>query len=399
MQLDPATAKACASRIKQCPSALRRAVPLGDTPRLSRWFRLPAVGADLARLRATPGVLRADHAPEAAPPPFEPSVTPDFTDLQVWRAAFPDGLGFDEGVRWPGGDGAGVRLADVEYGWDPAHEDLAAAPGASAWGFDTWQYGFHGTSVLGILIGTDNAFGVTGVVPGVEILGVSPFVDELTYDVAAAIAGAASLLAPGDVLLIEQQAYVAGTYGPVSYDAAAWDAIADAVDAGIVVIEPGGNGGLDLDDPAFEGVFDRLTHDHGGVLVGGGYPSTTRRGDPRGWTGGSSYGSRLDAQGWYSGIVTTTGDDDEGLWADLYFPDGDGHRAYTRSFGGTSGASPMVAAAAASVQSVRRARGFDVLTPRELRSAMRSAGTPSVGDSAIGAQPDVRRLLRDWGLR
>ena len=183
----------------------------------------------------------------------------------------------------------------------------------------------------------------------------------------------------------------------MSYDAAAWDAIADAVDAGIVVIEPGGNGGLDLDDPSFDGVFDRRTNDHGGILVGGGYPSTSRR--PRAWTGGSSYGSRLDAQGWYTGIVTATGGDDDGIWADLYFPDADPHRAYTQSFGGTSGASPMVAAAAACMQSVRRARGLDVLTPRELRSAIRSTGTPGVGERPIGAQPDVRRLLRDWGLR
>ncbi len=298
VRLDSPTAKACTTRSKACPTQLRAASPLGDTPRMSRWFRVPAAGVDLATLRATPGVLQADRAPEPAPPPLDVDPTPDFTDLQTWREPFPDGLGFGEGVLWPGGDGAGVRIADIEYGWDPAHEDLVAAPEASAWGFDTWQYGFHGTSVLGMLVGTDNAFGVTGAVPGVEVLGVSPFVDAVTYDVAAAIAGAAGLLAPGDVLLIEQQAYVAGTYGPVSYDAAAWDAIADAVDLGIVVVEPGGNGGLDLDDPAFDGTFDRLTHDHGGILVGGGYPSTTRRGTPRAWTGGSSYGSRLDAQGW-----------------------------------------------------------------------------------------------------
>ena len=200
---------------------------------------------------------------------------------------------------------------------------------------------------------------------------------------------------PGDVLLIEQQAWAQGNYCPISIEPAVYDAVRLAVDAGIVVVEPSGNGGQDLDDPAWQGWW---AQDSGAILVGGG-ASPAAGEDARAWVpDGSSYGSRVDVQGWYDGIVTATSGDYEGFFADLYFPDGDARQAYTRTFGGTSGASPMIAAMAAIAQSVAIEVTGAPWAPRDLRAALVATGTPQRGEVPIGPQPDLRRLLRTYFL-
>ncbi|MEN9787614.1 MAG: hypothetical protein RLZZ299_2878 [Pseudomonadota bacterium] len=398
VRIDPAAAKACPRRARACPPALRGRSPSPMGSLAARgWHLLRAADAAavVAKLRDTNEVW-AYLAPAAAPPPSmtDPDApTPDFSALQSWRGPLP-GFGFDAAAAWPGGDGAFVRIANVEYGWDAMHEDLAAVPMTSAWGLHTGDWAFHGTSVFGMLVGSADGRGVTGAVPAAEMIGISPYASDGTYSVAMAIAGATALLSPGDVLLVEQQAYVLDTYGPVSFDPATWDAIDLATRAGIVVVEPGGNGALDLDDPAFGGWFDR-DHDPGSIVVGGGTPPGRLR-PARSWSQGSSHGSRVDVQGWYGDIVTTTGGEDAASWADLWFPAGDPRRAYTESFGGTSGAAPMVAAAAAVLQSVRLATGQAPLSPREVRTALASVGTPMEGEENVGPQPDVARLLETY---
>lgn len=369
------------------------------SPLLPRFVRVRHPDAEVlgTLLLGDERVARAWLAYAPQPPPEDiPPTTADFTALQTWLDTFP-GFGFDEAARWPGGRGGNVTIADIEYGWDPTHEDLAATPTGVAWGRDTGKYRFHGNSVLGMLVAGDDGYGVRGAVPDAATLVISPFDEDGTYDVAAAVLAAVEQLRPGDVLLIEQQAWANGGYCPVSVDPAVHAAIRLAVDAGIVVVEPGGNGGQDLDDPVWEGWFDR-TNDSGSILVGGG-ASPESGWEPRAWSpGGSSYGARVDVQGWYDGIVSATSDDGgEGL-ADLWFPGGDPRQAYTRSFGGTSGASPMVAAAAAIAQSVAIELTGEPWEPRELRGALVATGTPQAGEAAIGPQPDVRRLLRTYLL-
>lgn len=376
---------------------------------LTLYLSVPA--ADPAALGAAlQGHAQVEHAylPFApAPPPTDISPqTPDFTEQQRYRGAAPEGLGIAEAARWPGGDGSNVTIADVEYGWLVDHEDLGAVAAGFAWGARheeyTDLYSFHGTGVLGMLVAGDNGYGVTGLVPGAQALVVSPFATGGVYSVAAAIDGAAALLEPGDVLLIEQQAVSNGVYVPVSISPAVFDAIAAAVAKGIVVVEPAGNGTPggspyeNLDDPIWEGWFDRQRRDSGAIMVGGGaspLSEFTPRDRP---PGGSCYGARVDVQGWYDHIVTTA----EGDLANLFNTD-DGLQGYTSYFSGTSGASPMVAAVAAIASSVAievRGAPWD---PIDLRAAISSTGTPQAEGSGehIGPQPDLRRLLWTWGAR
>ena len=350
-----------------------------------------------AQLRGHPQLECAYLAFAPVPPPADiPPTTPDFTGQQAYMGAAPDGLDFAEAARWPGGDGSNVSIANIEYGWEPDHEDLGQIQPTVAWGWDSNQYSYHGTAVLGQLAAEDNGYGVTGMVPGADVFVVSPYTEPDRYNIAAAIDGAAALLDAGDVLLIEQQAYANGNYVPVSISPAVFDAIAAAVAKGIVVVEPGGNGAEDLDDPIYEGWFDRSERDSGSIMVGGG-ASPLSGYPPREWYPyGSSYGSRIDVQGWYDGIVTSAGPSMANL-----FSAKDGLQGYTNYFGGTSGASPMVAAAAAVANSVAWEVWGVPWDPWDLRTAMVSTGTPPplTDTPSIGPQPSVRRLLWAWGAR
>ncbi len=366
---------------------------------LPRFWRIEHPDAEIigTLLLEDDRVANAWLAYAPVPPPSDlPPTTEDFAPLQDWLAAFP-GLGFDEAARWPGGRGENVTIVDIEYGWDPTHEDLGATPLEAAWGWDAGEYRFHGNSVLGMLVGGDNGYGVLGAAPDAVPLVVSPYDDDGAYDVAAAIAAATTLLRPGDVILVEQQAWANGTYCPVSVDPAVHAAIAAATAAGIVVIEPGGNGAADLDAEVWDGWFAR-ENDPGSILVGGG-ASPESGWEPRAWSpGGSSYGGRVDVQGWFDGIVTATSGEFGDTYADLWYPDEDGRQAYTQSFSGTSGASPMIAAVAAIAQSVALDLTGEPWDPRELRAAIVATGSPQAGEEHIGPQPDLRRLLRTYYL-
>lgn len=379
----------------------KRYDPKGQLGDLNLYFRVSAAWpADrLEALARSPLVETAYPAFAPVPPPVDiPPETPDFTEQQGYRDPAPDGLGFDEAPRWPGGDGANVAVVDIEYGWEQNHEDLDAATDAFASGWNSGAYAYHGTAVLGQLVAGDNGYGVTGLVPAAEPLVVSPYDSGHVYDVADAIDRSAALLDAGDVILIEQQSWMFGNYCPVEVDQGVFDAISQATARGIVVVEPAGNGAQDLDDPRWDGIFDREIRDSGAILVGGG-ASPESGFTPRSWyPSGSCYGSRIDVQAWYDGIVTTINGDYGGYYADLYYPDEDGLQAYTTRFGGTSGASPMVTAVAAAVQSVAWEIRGAPLSPEDLRAMMISTGTPQPESSTelIGPQPDLRRLMRTY---
>lgn len=391
---------------KDIRATAARVDPAGRLADLTLYLELR--GADLeargADLVADPRVEAAFFALAPVDPPDEdvPPTTPDLSADQTYVADAPAGLGWREVADWTGGRGENVALADLEYGWNPTHEDLAGhVPEAPDWGWQSGYYPCHGTLVLGQLVAGDNGYGVTGLVPDVPILMASPYDEALReYNIAASIDGIAASMEAGDVLLIEQQAYANGSYAPVEVAPDVWDAISLAVAGGIVVVEPGGNGAADLDADAWEGWFDRGIRDSGAIMVGGGaWPDSGYT--PRSWLpGGSSFGARVDVQGWYGGITTTSYDPDRDPYCsspDLFFVDAD--QAYTSSFGGTSGASPMVAAAAAVANSVAIEVRGQPWAPMDLRAAFVETGTPQEGTEHIGPQVDMRMFLRTWGWR
>ena len=292
-------------------------------------------------------------------------------------------------------------VADVEYGFDPEHEAFNSLDVLEL-GYDAGLYQAHGNGVLGMLAPPDAGYGVVGMIPGAAFAISYPFSAPDLYNVPDAINRAAAEMLPGDVLLIEQQGWNGDTYTPVEIDPAVFDAIATAVAQGIVVIEPAGNGACNLDDPIWEGWFDRSVRDSGAIMVGGGASPFSGLTARSWYPFGSCYGDRVDVQGWFDAIVTASAEDGAPQFVDLFYPEADTRQAYTARFGGTSGASPMVAATAAAFNGFWTQRSGAPLSPMDLRAAMVSTGHPQQEDGdthPIGPQPDLRRLLRVYGVR
>jgi hypothetical protein len=261
----------------------------------------------------------------------------------------------------------------------------------------------HGTASLGILVALDNGFGVTGMVPGasVRVAGACRVADCSIRDVAAAITDACiHLLAEpvgAGVILIEQQGYWISSFPerlwgavPIEIEQDVYDAIAIAVGNGITVIEPAGNGELlNLDavrDPAGTYLLRRSVRDSGAIVVGAGCPPSPPATDCADRTALpiTSFGSRVDFQGWGSHVTTTGYGDLTGSTPTT---------EYTGVFEGTSSASPMVAAAAAAMQGAFIVDLGSPVDPLVLRSTMAVRATPQpAADAAvrpIGPRPNL----------
>ncbi len=229
------------------------------------------------------------------------------------------------------------------------------------------------------------------------------------WDVAAALRRATRSLRAGDVLLIE--VHLPGPhhpddgsqdgYLPVEYWEESFDAIRRAVDRGIYVVEAAGNGGEDLDHQDYRGRLSRGARDSGAILVGGG--ASLWSGTPHARMSWSNYGSRVDVQGWGEDVVTTGGTQRED-YCNLWNP-GVASRCYTRTFGGTSSASPIVTGAVACIAGAIRAAGRPPLAPRAMRELLVTTGTPQREgpfggpELQIGPLPNIAAALTSLGIR
>ncbi len=391
---------------------------------LNLFYRLilePGADAEklIDELNALPVVELAYPEPLPQPPPGSGtrlwSTTPDFEDQQGYLDAAPQGIDAEYAWSQPGGRGDRSKIVDVEYSWNQTHEDLskAAAPGAlipNGTPVDPCdldpncppeRYRNHGTGVLGILVGDDNGFGVTGIAPDADIGMVNAFGPQ-GYILADAIDIAHANLDDGDVILIEQQWIELGGpdgcsdgvcgYVPVEIMLEFYAVIVSATSDGIIVVEAAGNGNENLDDAhSYGDPFPQGLSDSGAIMVGAGAaPGCTS--PPRGRLHFSTYGSRVDLQGWGECMVSTgygylQGGTDPDLW-------------YTDRFGGTSGASAMVAGAAALLSSVARGRDNITPTPTQVREILRATGTaqdttsPGALAGHIGPLPDLLAALQ-----
>jgi hypothetical protein len=346
----------------------------------------------LEKLRALEIVETIYRAALPVPPPID--IPPPTLDGEPWQYYLdPAPIGIDARDAWtrPGGRGEGVLLIDIEYNWRDTHEDLESALGRQMCFTPDSTEIEHGTAVIGEIAAGDNAYGVTGIANQVDIGLVTHWPAGMSYNVARSVECAAGLMQPGDVLLIEAQTYGPyGTFVPPEWDQAEYDAISIAAAAGIIVVETAGNGNENLDDAAFGGAFDRAVRDSGALIVGAGadfyyvaeQPDLSR-------LDFSTYGSRVDLQGWGDDVVTTG-------YGDVFDGDGDPNQYYTELFSGTSSAAPMVAGAAAILQGVQMACGGAPLSPATVRDILVETGTAQVAGpypGHIGPRPDLRAAL------
>ena len=288
-----------------------------------------------------------------------------------------------------------MKIVDIEYDWNRSHEDLAkaAAPGALIANGTPSDGGFgkdHGTAVLGTLIGTDNGFGVTGLAPDSQI-GLVNTQTTVAWALPDAVNIAHANMSAGDVMLVEQQVdgpapgddQVAAEYWPAAYDA-----IRQATQDGIIVVEAAGNGGANLDAPAYGTPFPSGKADSGAIIVGAGSGDavcTPPPGSANARLTFSSYGSRVNLQGWGLCVMTTG-------FGSHPASGGTANTAYTANFNGTSSAAAIVAGAAALFSSVfEAASGGRPPTPEAVRNRLVATGTAQAASPAghIGPLPNL----------
>nr|WP_088327651.1 S8 family peptidase [Bacillus cereus] len=295
-----------------------------------------------------------------------------------------------------GGDGKGTTFADMEYGWLLNHEDLEKKNIEIISGRNTGAHVGHGTSVLGIVSAEDNQIGNIGIAPKATVKVVSQIRDDGSNNKADAILSAINHLNVGDVLLLEAQSSYEGyrdKYLPVEVQPDVFDAIRTGTDKGIIIIEAGANGWNDLDEfknKDGKKVLNRNSKDFkdsGAIMVGAALSTV-----PHGRSWFSNYGSRIDVYGWGQNVDTTSAD-----------PNNNAKNLYTSNFNGTSSASPIIAGAAVSIQSIAKEHLGHPYRPNELRDILSNpnTGTQSGEPSydRIGVLPDLKAILLKLGFQ
>ncbi len=336
---------------------------------------VPIVEPAVLRTGLTSGEGRAVTDPRAGE---QRGRTPDFTGLQGYLFDPPWGLNGPAAWALNGGRGEGIKFIDVELAWTPDHEDFPFAQYFYEGGEPmNMGYESHGTSVLGEVISSHNGFGVSGFAPAVAY-GVVAIDINLYPDVAQYFEEALDQLDPGDVWLIELQMYPPGrTATPMEWLQVNYDVIWTSVwGRGVVCVEAGANGSQNLDDPGWGGLFDRNLRDSGAIMVAAGTPSG------RVAESFTNYGSRMDVHAWGSQIVTTGN-------GDLY-DGGTLQTRYTDTFGGTSGASPMIVGSSLCLQGIAKSHLGHALPPEQLRAVLHDTGIPHLDPlREIGPRPDL----------
>ena len=315
--------------------------------------------------------------------------TPNLISHQRYlQSAVSNGYGVYYAWTQPGGDGSRIKLIDIEYDWYLPHEDLQKNTSDVLWGFQTNLFGNsrdHGTASVGVSAALSNSYGMKGIVYAATVKMISSVDSSAVWQLHNAINYAVSNTMPGDVILLEQQAYVSGNsaYCPIEYWSMFYAAIANATALDRVIIEPAGNGdlwgnGVSLDNTWLWGsLFQRSYRDSRAVIIGAGTAANRAR------CVFSNYGSRVDIQGWGDWSVASLG------YGDLYGTNM--VTQYTTNFSGTSSASALSAGVAASIESYAHAKYSVYLPPLALRSNLVNNGiAQTMGPTGhIGPMPNL----------
>lgn len=347
----------------------------GDFPDVEAFL---AFGKALGALEVVEYVEIEDTQP--APPGDIPPETADFSNKQGYLREASGGVGapfaWDLGIF-----GQGVKVSDCEFSWDVKHEEftdkkLNVEKGQTL----TSSFKDHGTAVMGVTSAPHNGYGVKGIAPKAEAWVYPEKSQQSSSRRLAAVTNAIKNSGKGDIVMLEMQMTgPGGDYGPAEVTKSIWSATKTGTDAGVVVIGAAGNGKENLDSSAYSNY--RARGDSGLIMVGAG--SADSRHSSLSF---STYGKRVDVQGWGTGVMTAG-------YGNFKRVGGDSHQSYSSSFNGTSSATPVVVGAALLIQSHAKENLGKPYTPKELRELLKKTGKAQGGGRPIGPFPDVKAAI------
>lgn len=268
---------------------------------------------------------------------------------------------------WNVVSGANVVIADIDWGYRVTHQDLAPRLNLAR-AYNSYDGGTnvshgtsvsHGTAVMGLAGAADNDLGMAGIAFGAQLwpvqansgpgapLGGNAWARAIDWVRTADSAGRRK------VIILEVQT---GTFGNYEMVPSVNAAIRTAIASGVVVCVAAGNGNRDagIDDAG------NPIPDTGSILVGATeYDAAQNR-----RAGFSNFNARV--------TVCAPGDPSHDVTCNST-----ADAAYRNGFGGTSGATPKVAGAAALMLERNPA-----LTHAQIRTILRNTGTTAVTDPA-----------------
>ncbi|WP_313376845.1 S8/S53 family peptidase [Chishuiella sp.] len=327
-------------------------------------------------------------------PPFIRNKSTKTPDLESYQSYIESNPGLDFKYAWSIGiAGQNINVLDVEYGFKKSHEMLSnlenvqlekdtklndlLIDSTSAY----YNYLDHGTAVSSIMVSSNNKIGLIGSTYKIKEFTCYLEWTEDGYDRVEAVASAISDANKGDIIIYEMQTPGENNnYVTAEYNKVIWDLTKTATDAGIIVIAAAGNGNENLDGDYYKEYMNR--GNSGAIIVGAGSNDTTHS---RLYF--STYGSRIDLQGWGENVVAAG-------YGDWVKYNNKSNRTYTL-FNGTSSATPLVASAAALIQSYYFEQTGEYLTPKEMKKLLIETAIPQGGDISknIGPLPNVKAAI------
>ncbi|MGH2666410.1 S8/S53 family peptidase [Flavobacterium sp.] len=344
--------------------------------------RLLDLSAKLEKLTQVKYCSLLSSTPIQPPGDIAP-VTTNYEPSQTYLLSNP---GVNMTYAWGMGlTGAGIRIRDVEYGFNKNHEELVDVNATLAAGMTisssaTTEFTEHGTAVFGIVYANKGAYGVSGMAYGAQEMVQFPEWQEIGYNRMNAVSQAIANSVAGDVIIYEMQTGgQSGNYVPAEFNAAIWDLTKAATDAGIIIVAAAGNGNQNLDAAYYASYRDR--GDSGAIIVGAGSPNVNHQ-----KLSYSTYGNRVDVQGWGSNVRSSG-------YGDYSIFGGDFNQQYT-DFSGTSSATPIVASCVVVLQSYYHGLTGNYLTGIQMRDLLKVTGISQGPGGHIGPLPDMQAAIQ-----
>ena len=305
-----------------------------------------------------------------APPSTDiPPTTSNLQSLQTYLNANP---GLNVLALWNQNiTGTGIRIRNVEYGFNKNHEEfhqtnVFLAPGTTIHENASIDFTEHGTGTFGIIYGHAGNYGVTGIAHGATECILFPEWQQTGYNRILAVNLSIQASVAGDIIVYEMQTGGVGAstnYVPAEFNQVIWDLTKAATDAGIIVVAAAGNGNQNLDHPDYANYMNR--GNSGAIIVGGGTADLLHN-----RISFSTFGSRVDLQGWGANVQTT------GFHATtLTHQFGTDFNQSYRIFSGTSSATAMIGPAVALLlQLYKNLNNNQLLNSTQLRNLLQITG-------------------------